>query len=74
MAALRRDRPRKAIADRLKKARIAAGITMETAATRLDISRSQWCQIEHGLQSIPAERLEDFAGIVKTTVSELLGV
>lgn len=74
MAALRRVRPRKAIADRLKRARIAAGVSQEEAAKRLDIARSQWCMIEQGAQSIPAERLVDFAGIVRTTVSELLGV
>lgn len=46
---------------------------MESAATRLDISRSQWCQIEQGYQSIPAERLLDFAVTVKVSVADLLG-
>lgn len=74
MAALRRVRPRKAIADRLKKARIAAGISQEEAARRMDIARSQWCLIEQGAQSIPAERIVDFANLVNAPVTELLGI
>ena len=74
MAALRKPKPRKAIAERLKKFRLAAGISQEEAARRMDIARSQWCLIEQGEQSIPAERIVDFAQLVKAHVTELLGV
>ena len=74
MAALRRPRPRQQIADRLRRLRIASGITQEEAARRLRISRSQWCNIESGSQSIPAERILDFAQLVGATSNELLGV
>lgn len=74
MAALRRQRPRQLIADRLRRFRLAAGITQEEAAKRIRIARSQWCLIETGQQSIPAERLVDFAALVKATPNDLLGV
>lgn len=74
MAALRRPRPRQHIADRLRRLRLASGITQEEAARRLRITRSQWCLIEAGSQSIPAERIVDFAQLVKSTVNQLLGV
>lgn len=73
MAALRRPRPRQHIADRLRRLRLACGITQEEAARRLRITRSQWCEIEAGRQSIPAERIADFAELVNAPVTELLG-
>ena len=74
MAALRRPRPRQLIADRLRRFRVACGITQEDAAKRLRITRSQWCMIESGQQSIPAERIVDFADLVNAPVAELLGI
>ena len=74
MAALRRPRPRQLIADRLRRFRLARGITQEAAAKRLRIQRSQWCLIECGQQSIPAERLVDFAELVGVTANDLLGI
>ena len=73
MAALRRPRPRQHIADRLRRFRLAKGLTQEDAAKRLRITRSQWCLIESGQQSIPAERILDFAELVDASVAELLG-
>lgn len=74
MAALRRPGPRAKIAERLKRLRLAAGITQEEACARLKIARSQWFLIESGQRSIPAERIVDFALLVKVPVTELLGV
>lgn len=74
MAALRRQAPRQRIAERLRRARLAAGITQEEAARRIRITRSQWCLIEAGEQSIPAERVVDFARLVQVSVTDLLGV
>lgn len=74
MAALRRPRPRQQIADRLRRLRLASGLIQEEAARRLRITRSQWCLIEAGSQSIPAERIVDFAQLVGVTVNELLGI
>ena len=74
MAALRRPGPRAKIAERLKRMRLAAGITQEEACARLKIARSQWFLIESGQRSIPAERIVDFALLVKVPVTELLGV
>lgn len=74
MAALRRPRPRQLIADRLRRFRLAKGLTQEVAAKRLRITRSQWCLIESGQQSIPAERLMDFAELVDASVTDLLGL
>lgn len=74
MAALRRPRPRQLIADRLRKFRLAKGLIQEDAAKKLRITRSQWCLIESGQQSIPAERLPDFAQLVGATVNDLLGI
>ena len=74
MAALRRPRPRQLIADRLRRFRLAQGITQETAAKKLRITRSQWCMIESGQQSIPAERIIDFADLVGVTANDLLGI
>lgn len=74
MAALRKRGPRQAIADRLRKFRLRAGLSQEVAAQRLKITRGTWCIIEQGRQSIPAERLADFAAIVGANVGQLLGV
>lgn len=74
MASLRRRAPRQHIANRLRRFRLAAGITQEEAAKRIRIARSQWCLIETGQQSIPAERIVDFADLVKVSVNDLLGV
>lgn len=74
MAALRRPRPRQEIADRLRRFRLAAGLTQEVAAKALRITRGQWYEIESGKQSIPAERILDFAALVGATPNDLLGV
>lgn len=74
MAALRKRAPRLAIAERLRKARIAAGLSQEAAARRLRVTRGTWCIIEQGRQSIPAERVRDFASTVGIEVEQLLGV
>jgi len=74
MAALRKQRPRQKIADRLRRLRLASGITQDEAALKLNITRSQWCMIESGKRSIPAERIADFAELVKAQVVELLGI
>lgn len=74
MAALRKQKQRQRIADRLRKFRLAAGVTQDAACAKLDITRSQWFLIESGKRSIPAERIVDFATLVNATVAELLGV
>jgi transcriptional regulator with XRE-family HTH domain len=74
MAALRKPRPRQKIADRLRRLRLASGITQDEAAGKLNITRSQWCMIESGQRSIPAERIVDFAELVNAPVTELLGL
>ena len=74
MAALRRPKQRQKIADRLRRLRVAAGITQDQACAKLDIARSQWCLIETGQRSIPAERIVDVARLVNVSLNELLGV
>jgi transcriptional regulator with XRE-family HTH domain len=73
MAALRRTAPRRRIADRIKAARRASGISQEVVAKRLRVTLNQWYRIERGLQSLPSERLVDVAQVVKATVTDLLG-
>lgn len=74
MAALRKRSARRKIAERLRRFRIANDLTQEVAAKRLRITRSQWCEIEAGRQSIPAERIVDFADLVQRPVADLLGI
>jgi transcriptional regulator with XRE-family HTH domain len=74
MAALRKTYPRRRIAHRLRLLRIRAGVTQEEIAGQLRLRRNQWCRIEAGDQSIPAERLVDIARIISATVDELLGI
>lgn len=74
MSTMRRTSSRRQIAGRLKKRRLASGISQENAAKKLRIRRNQWSRIELGLQSIPAERLVDVCEVVNTTVAELLNI
>lgn len=73
MPSIRRTGRRREIAQRLRKLRLALGLSQEQAAKQLGIDRVQWGYLELGQQSIPAERLVDVCRIVNTTPAELLG-
>lgn len=74
MTTLRRTTPRRKIATRLRKRRLAAGISQGKVARALDIERGVWQRIETGMQSIPAERIVDICAICDISVDELLGI
>lgn len=74
MASMRRTGRRREIAQRLRKLRLALGLSQEQAAKLLGVDRVQWSYLELGHQSIPAERLLDVCRILQATPDELLGV
>ncbi len=73
MSSIRRTGKRREIAERVREKRLAAGLTQEGVAKQLGLQRIQMINIEAGRQSIPAERLLDFARVLATTPVELLG-
>lgn len=73
MASMRRSGRRREIAQRLRRLRVALGLSQEQAAKQLGVDRVQWGYLELGTQSIPAERIVDVCRIVNTTPDELLG-
>ena len=60
------------LADRIRTARKAAGLSQVDAAERADMSRSQWWQLEHGQPADPqASTLRRVADALETTTDAL---
>lgn len=66
-------RQRSPFGQRLYELREAAGITQGEVALALGISQSTYSDWERGSVAIHPDRLKELAGIVGTTVAELLG-
>lgn len=67
------DNPRSAIAERLREARKAAGLSQGQVAKLLQMHRPTISEIEAGNRRVPSEELVKFAETYDVTVSWLLG-
>jgi transcriptional regulator with XRE-family HTH domain len=63
---------REKIAERLKEARILAGLSQENAAKILDIQRPAISEIESGKRKVSAEELIQFSKLYKVSTNWLL--
>jgi transcriptional regulator with XRE-family HTH domain len=63
---------REGIAERLKEARIAAGLSQDNAAKVLDIQRPTISEIESGKRKVSAEEIIKFSKVYKVSTSWLL--
>ena len=61
------------LANRLKEAREAVGITMAEAARRLNLSKIGYCRYEYGDRTPSAQTIEVIAQCFGTSVDYLLG-
>lgn len=63
---------REEIAERLKQARVSAGLSQENAAKILDMQRPAISEIESGKRKVSAEEIIRFSKIYKVSTSWLL--
>jgi len=63
---------RKEIAERLKEARMLAGLSQENAAKILDMQRPAISEIESGKRKVSAEEIIKFSKVYKVSTSWLL--
>jgi transcriptional regulator with XRE-family HTH domain len=63
---------REEIAERLKQARISAGLSQENAAKILDMPRPAISEIESGKRKVSAEEIIKFSKVYKVSTSWLL--
>ena len=57
---------------RIKKIRLAKGLTQEKVATKLFLSLKAYQNIEHGITKIDLERIKQLADIFEITMDELI--
>ncbi len=74
MASIRRSGTRQQIAKRLRRKRVATGLSAAATAKLLRVAYESWLRIEWGKASVPAERLLEVCEIIRATPLELLGV
>lgn len=74
MSSIRRTGKRREIAHRIRSRRLALGLTQREVAARLRTTQITWSLIEHGKQSVPAERLGEICAILQMTPDEVVGV
>ena len=63
---------REKIAERLKEARVLAGLSQENAAKILELQRPAISEIESGRRKVSAEEIIQFANLYKVSTSWLL--
>jgi len=64
----------KPLGERIKQARVEAGITQKQLAEELDVAQPMMNKYENGTRRIPAMYLPDICKILKISSDTLLGV
>jgi len=61
-----------AIHTKIKKLRIQHGMTQDDMADRMNLHVKSWQKIENGITKLDVDRLKEIAGILETTMEDLL--